>query len=234
MSIADNGERQWLGRLGEAFGDATRRHVYHFVVESSEPPAAAEVALEFGIHRTVARSHLEKLVETGLLQVASRRHAKGGRPAKIYLPAEERFEVIVPPRRYQALATLCLQAMTRLPADVGVEALARDVGRTYGSGLARSVWGEQATGTARPSLMPAVRWLDDAGYRARLEDGHDGKTVLAISNCVYRETADIAPEIVCSFDAGMLCGLVGAGDEQHAQTASIVGGSDLCRHEFKL
>jgi predicted ArsR family transcriptional regulator len=234
MTASGNGERQWLGRLGEAFGDATRRHIYHFVVESAESPAAAEVAVEFGIHRTVARSHLEKLVETGLLQVASRRHAKGGRPAKIYLPAEERFEVIVPPRRFQALATLCLQAMTRLPADVGIEALARDVGRAYGSGLARSVWGEPADGTARRSLEPAVRWLDDAGYRARLEDGNDGKTVLAIANCVYRETADIAPGIVCSFDSGMLCGLVGASDDQHTQTASIVGDSDVCRHEFRL
>jgi predicted ArsR family transcriptional regulator len=234
MSTSGNGERQWLGRLGEAFGDATRRRIYHFVVESAEPPAAAEVAAEFGIHRTVARSHLEKLVETGLLQVASRRRAKGGRPAKIYLPAEERFEVIVPPRRYQALATLCLQAMTRLPVDVGVEALARDVGRAYGSGLARGVWGEQTAGAERPSLEPAVRWLDDAGYRARLEDGHDGKTVLTIANCVYRETVGIAPETVCSFDVGMLCGLVGAGDDQHTQTESIVGGGDVCRHEFRL
>lgn len=234
MTTSGNGERLWLGRLGEAFGDATRRRIYHFVVEAAEPPAAAEVAAEFGIHRTVARSHLEKLVETGLLQVASRRHAKGGRPAKIYLPAEARFEVVVPPRRYQSLATLCLQAMTRLPADVGVEALARDVGRAYGSGVARSAWGEPAAGTTHPSMEPVVRWLDDAGYRARLEDGHDGRTVFTISNCVYREAAGVAPEIVCSFDAGMLCGLVGAGDDQHTQTASIVGGGDVCRHEFTL
>ena len=234
MTTSGNGERQWLGRLGEAFGDATRRRIYHFVVESAAPPSATEVGAVFGIHRTVARSHLEKLVETGLLQVASRRLAKGGRPAKIYLPAEERFEVIVPPRRYQALATLCLQAMTRLPADVGVEALARDVGRAYGGGLVRSVWGEQAAGAPRPSMEPAVRWLGDAGYRARLEDGHDGKTVFAISNCVYREVADVAPEIVCSFDAGMLCGLVGVADDQHTQTDSIAAGGDVCRHEFSL
>jgi len=32
----------------------------------------------------------------------------------------------------------------------------------------------------------------------------------------------------------MLCGLVGASDDQHTQTASIVGDSDVCRHEFRL
>ena len=104
-----------LGRIGEALGDGTRRSLYRHVVESPVPVSAGEVGSVFGLHRTVARSHLEKLVEMGLLQVGTRRRAPGGRPAKVYYPSQERLEVQLPPRRYEWLGRLLVHPLGPFP-----------------------------------------------------------------------------------------------------------------------
>jgi predicted ArsR family transcriptional regulator len=223
-----------LGRIGEALGDGTRRSLYRHVVESPLPVSAGEVGSVFGLHRTVARSHLEKLVEMGLLQVGTRRRAQGGRPAKVYYPSEERLEVQLPPRRYEWLARLLVHLLGRFPGDHSKMAV--EVGREFGRNLASAgvVDGMTTAGDGRLTPHEVVRWLGESGYRANLASGEAPSVTIDVTNCVYQEVAQLAPGVVCGFDQGMICGLLGVEASHHAQLNSIVNGDGFCRHQITV
>ncbi len=223
-----------LGRIGEALGDGTRRSLYRHVVEAQVPLSAGEVGAVFGLHRTVARSHLEKLVEMNLLQVGTRRRAQGGRPAKVYFPSEERLEVQLPPRRYEWLARLLVQLLNRLPGDHADMAV--EVGHEFGRNLARASLVDAVATASETGLSPrqAVKWLGENGYRARLHSGKAPTVTIDVTNCVYQEVAQLSPNVVCGFDRGMICGLLGVKAQDHTQLRSILEGDDFCRHEISL
>jgi predicted ArsR family transcriptional regulator len=223
-----------LGRIGEALGDGTRRSLYRHVVEAPVPLSAGEVGEAFGLHRTVARSHLEKLVEMNLLRVGTRRRAQGGRPAKVYFPSEERLEVQLPPRRYEWLAKLLVQLLNRYPGDHAETAV--EVGQEFGRNLARAslVDGVVAAGEGALSPRQVVEWLGENGYRAELQGGKAPTVTIDVTNCVYQEVAQLSPEVVCGFDRGMICGLLGVRPEDHRQVRSILDGDHYCRHEVSL
>jgi predicted ArsR family transcriptional regulator len=223
--------RQWdlsaLGTVGAALGDSTRFGIYEHVVGALEPVSASEVAAVFGLHRTVARSHLEKLAQAGLLTMGTRRNARGGRPAKVYAPAPSRLDIQVPPRRYQGLAGMLASLADRVHGDP--TALARDVGYEIGREAAA---GLSSDGHGGGDLAAVVAYLGAAGCSPRGERRPDGTVVLEVGNCVYREVAADHPAVVCSLGSGLLCGLLGANPAGHRLTASLLEGDPACVHEF--
>jgi len=224
----------YLGRLADVFGDPTRRGIYRQLHECEAPQSASEVAEVFGLHRTVARAHLEKLLGLGLVQTATRRRAGGGRPAKTYELTDARLEIMLPPRRYERLARLLLRVLVDTFDAEAATAAAVALGRTYGTETAADIAGEGAQAPVRLSAPAVLDWMDAAGYRATLGSNGDGATVIEVHNCIYRELADDYPGIVCGFDKGMLCGLLGIDEQSHRQTHSLSAGDEFCRHEFKL
>lgn len=71
-------------RTARALGTGTRASIYQRLGEHGDPRTVADVADEFNLHPNVARAHLEKLAELGLVTVGQRKHPGGGRPAKLY------------------------------------------------------------------------------------------------------------------------------------------------------
>ena len=51
--------------------------------------------------------------------------------------------------------------------------------------------------------------MDEAGYGVTLDDGAKGVVAVEVRNCVYRELAEEYPDIVCPFDRGTVCGMLG-------------------------
>ncbi len=234
MPVPTDTSAERLDRLADVFGDATRRAVYRHLLDSPEPATAAEVAAVFGLHRTVARAHLERMAEVGLVEVGLRRRPSGGRPAKIYSPTAERLEVIIPPRRYEPLARLLLQVISRLGDDGRAEHLALEAGHAYGEQVARELVNGQAASGRKPTPGQVVSWLEAAGYGVSLDESDREVTALEVTNCVYRELSVDYSDLVCCFDRGMFCGLLDASAEQHVQTRAMAEGADSCRHEFRL
>lgn len=225
----DNAE---LGRIADVFGDPTRRGIYAHLRRAAGPLSASEVAEAFGLHRTVARAHLERLAELDLAVVGTRRKAGGGRPAKTYAISRDRLEVILPPRRYERLAQLLLRLVDeRLPRDDAMSG-ALAMGRLYGEEIAQRLNGGDVTRPLSPQA--AVGWLDAAGYEVRLDESDPAVVAVDVHNCVYRELALDHPHIVCAFDRGTLCGMLGAQSLQHRQPKAIAMGDEYCRHEFRL
>ena len=224
----------YLGRLADVFGDPTRRNIYRHLRGCDTPQSASEVAEVFGLHRTVARAHLEKLGELGLVSTSTRRRPGGGRPAKIYQVTDARLEVMLPPRRYERLARLLLQLVSdTLEPEVAATAAAA-LGRTYGEQMAEEFAGEGVQPPVRLSPRAVMDWMELAGYGAKLSSSGNGETVIEVHNCVYRELSKEYPEVVCAFDRHMLCGMLGVESAIHTQTHALSSGDSYCRHEFKL
>ena len=225
---------RYLGKLADVFGDPTRRGIYRHLRGASEPLTASEVAEVFGVHRTVARAHLEKLAELGLVEFGTRRRSGGGRPAKIYTVTAERLEVMLPPRRYERLSRLLLRLVDRtLEPGVAADA-AFDLGREFGAETAAEIAGDGVQPPIKLAPRAVAAWLDEAGYGVSLDDSAKGVVVVDVHNCVYRELAEEFPDIVCPFDRGTVCGMLGVEPSAHTQTHSMSTGDDYCRHEFRL
>ena len=224
----------YLGRLADVFGDPTRRRIYRHLRGCEQPQSASEVAEVFGLHRTVARAHLERLTELDLVTTATRRRAGGGRPAKIYAVSDARLEIMLPPRRYERLARLLLRLVHETLEPEVATTTAAALGRACGEQTAEEFAGGDTRAPAALSPRAVMDWMDLAGYGATLSSNGHGETVIEVHNCVYRELSEEYPDVVCAFDRGMLCGMLGVDASVHTQTRALSRGDAYCRHEFQL
>lgn len=230
MEVVRDWDLSLLGTLGGALGDATRFAIYRHVVSSPEPVSAGETGAVFGLHRTVARSHLEKLAKAGLVVVGIRRNPRGGRPAKVYAPSSARLEIQLPPRRYEALSALLVRLAARL--DGGSAPLAEEIGCEHGRDIAAGLRDGRSLPDAALDLEGVVGYLRGTGCGPRVVRTDDGTVVVELSNCLYLEVARDHSGLVCAACAGVLCGLLGVDPGAHRRTASVIDGDPACVHEF--
>jgi predicted ArsR family transcriptional regulator len=181
-----------MDRAVSALQDPTRRRILlDFHVHQLEW-TVAEVAKAVGIHRTVAHSHLERLVALGYL-TSSQRRGTTGKPAKLYRLSGRQIELSFPIRRFARLAALLAEG---LEGTRHGDLIARDAGRRYGSSLVR----EQAEAADR-----VLELLGPLGAEYQLVAPDEVRA----DNCVFRETC-AAADVVCELQAGILEGAFGA------------------------
>jgi len=195
-----------LDVLADALGDPTRRGIFKYVAESAEAVTAADVGATFGVHRTVARAHLEKLTDTGLLVSDFRHRAEGGRPPKVYRRSDTRLDLQEPVRQYQMLAELLLHTLERF-GEAG-EVLVGEIGRDFGRQLA-------STAPARDSVEGLLAPLSRAGADMHFEVEAD-RVIVHTGNCLFREIATQQPRLVCLMDKAIVTGLLSSGDRPFA------------------
>jgi len=214
-----------LDLLADALGDPTRRAIFKYVAEAETPVTAADVGATFGVHRTVARAHLEKLLETGLLVTDFLHKPEGGRPPKVYSRSETRLDLQEPVRQYQVLAELLLHTLERF-GDAG-EVLVREIGHDFGRQLAASTDGADDP-TER--LAPLTR----AGADMRVEVDGDRVTVHT-GNCLFREVATRRPRLVCLLDQAIVTGLLSSVERPYVLSTSQRRGEghDVCSLVFE-
>ena len=220
-----------VSAITDAFGDPTRRSIYLYVRDRAptEGPArgvtATSVASEVGVHPNVARHHLEKLAAGGYIEVAARASAdagarRAGRPSKHYVAVGGASEHDLPVRSDDLVLALLGRALAELsPADA--EAIAEDVGSTYGRALAAGLTGEALTSGQR-SLRSAMQAVADAltahGFAARTEQvsatgraasDRQGRLRIVNDHCPFGAVAVDHP-VICAVDRGLVRGMLGA------------------------
>jgi predicted ArsR family transcriptional regulator len=201
------------------------------------PVTADDAAKALGIHRSVARSRLERLAQAGLLRASFARRSGGpgaGRPAKQYSAAPE-SEALELPRRH--LPALVARLLDEVPSD-GREAALRRAGEDFGRDLASAAGLRPCDGAADglEAVCAAVRSL---GFQATL-DGFDGE-VAAISTptCPLRPLVAERLEVAL-VDRGMWAGLVEQGvrgmraDAVECETESCLDGHEACSVLIRL
>ena len=182
METTYDKDGKYLGKLADVFGDPTRRGVYRHLREAAEPVTATEVAEVFGLHRTVARAHLERLCGLGLVESGTRRRTGGGRPAKTYVLTGERLEVMLPPRRYEVLSRALLRLIEDSMEADAASAAAFSLGRTFGEETAADIAGDNVKPPVALAPKAVLAWMDAAGYGVTLSDGAPGLVAVSYTH----------------------------------------------------
>ncbi len=216
-------------RLASVMADGTRFSVYRHLVEAAPRPVSAqEVADRFHLHPNVARLHLNKLEEIGLVVSDTERSGRGGRPYRVYRPSGQSLHLSLPPRDYQLLSELLCQALALL-GDRGLEAL-EEVGRRHGREVARDAVRRlpPEDPLTEEALLGAVAGvLSEQGLLARVAPSERG-TVLTLHNCSFAEVADRFPQLICRLCRGLVQGVLapGAGASPGEAAGAAVRGEE--------
>lgn len=186
----------------EAVGDPELRDALLYARGQARAITADELADEQGVHRNVARSRLERLVEAGLLATAYERRTGrtgpgAGRPAKTYAVMPGLAPIEFPERHYDALLGLLLDGVSakRLHA----------IGVSFGEALARSA-GLRASKVPKRAFEEMCRAVRSLGYQASLEELDGTTAVVATPTCPLRPLVR-AQAKAAEIDRGMWAGL---------------------------
>lgn len=193
-----------------ALAEPIRRALYRYVVAQPGPVNRDQAAAGVDVARHVAKFHLDKLVEDGLLEVTyARPPGRGGpgagRPAKLYHRSPRDLAVSLPPRDYELAGRLLARAVTDAQRD-GVaigDALgraARDTGRALGHRVRDEVGGRPSRATV---LAATTNVLSDCGYEPRVEDGD-----VSLANCPFHALSQDYTDLVCGMNLELMSGLV--------------------------
>lgn len=184
-------------------GEPIRRALYRYVAAQAEPVSRERAAAGVGVPHHVAKFHLDKLEEDGLLDVEYRRPPGrtgpgAGRPAKLYRRSARPIAVHLPERRYELAGRILAEAVSnaeRTGAPVGplVADAARAAGRELGSHAAH----------VDDPLDAAARALSANGYEPRVEGPR-----LTLANCPFHALAASHRDLVCRINRDLVDGLL--------------------------
>lgn len=191
----------------DAIGHGELREALLYVRGSAEPITADDAADALGIHRSVARGRLERLLQAGLLDTSfARRSGRtgpgAGRPAKLYSPAPEVQVLEFPSRR---LAGLVARLLDKVPPD-GRELALRSAGEDFGRDLARAAGLRPSTRVAN-GLQAACAAIRSLGFHATVDTVEGDTAVIKTPTCPLRSLVMERPEAAL-IDRGMWAGLV--------------------------
>ena len=190
--------------------EPSRRALYLYVHGQASAVSRDEAAAGVGVPRHIAKFHLDKLVEAGLLEVVFRRLSGrsgpgAGRPAKLYRCTARELAITLPERRYELAAQLMARAITHarnddVPVADALHSAARDHGRLIGDRVLRRA-GKRASRTALLTAARAV--LDADGYRTTVDPAG-----LTLANCPYRALAAEHTNVICGMNLAIMNGLL--------------------------
>jgi predicted ArsR family transcriptional regulator len=210
-----------------------------YVRGSDAPVTADDAAAALGVHRSVARSRLERLLEAGLLETTfvrrtGRSGPGAGRPAKQYSAAPESEALEIPPRHLPALVARLLD---ELPSEGREEALRR-AGAGFGRDLAR-VAGLRSHARVEDGVEAVCGAVRSLGFHAAVAEVEGDKVVIDTPTCPLRPL--VAERLEVAFvDRGMWAGLVEQGvrgaqaEAVECETHSCLDGTGACSVVIRL
>jgi predicted ArsR family transcriptional regulator len=227
-----------LDRLAAA-GDPQLRRILLYARGRRNPFTAADAALDLDMHRSVARSRLDRLAEAGFLAVtferrSGRRGPGAGRPAKVYRAAPELEGVEFPDRRLAELISLLVD---RVPARGRAKAL-REAGQDFGRQLATTA-GLAPSRNVASGLERVCDALGSLGFQVSIISQEGDRAELASPTCPLRPLVVKCAE-TNRIDHGMWAGLVERGvrgvsaDQVHIETPRCLTRDAACSIQLAL
>jgi predicted ArsR family transcriptional regulator len=181
-----------------------RRRLFDYISKQGKPVGRDEAAEAVGISTKLAAFHLDKLAEAGLLtttfaRLGDRTGPGAGRTSKLYELTDEEFSVSVPPRAYELMGTILVEALenvsTTEKSSVTAQRIAGDAGRS---------WGEGSRNARKGALKAAEDALSLNGYEPyRDPDGRIG-----MRNCPFHHLAQQSPALVCGINHAFVQGIL--------------------------
>ena len=192
--------------LSAVLADDTRYHIYRWIAEQpGDGRHRRRRRGEFGLHPNVARMHLAKLEQAGFLATGFRRAAGGGRPAKLYRLSDMVVTFGFPPRRYELLSRLALDALAAGGTRDDALRVCREAGAAEGrralAGDAEPPRDQAAAAALVASIAEEQGLLPEVAWR-------DGALSVVVNNCSFRELSGADPDLVCAMHRAFLEGIL--------------------------
>lgn len=193
-----------------ALDQPLRRDLYRVLSDRDGWTTRDDAAEALGLARSVAAFHLDKLAESGLVDVRfertnGRTGPGAGRPAKLYRPSHEEVSASVPDRRYDLAGSLLATAVdeaarTGAPVTDCLSATAHAAGCQIGED-ARDAAPSLDGGDDRRQVLEV---LAQHGYQPVLRD-HDE---IALANCPFHRLAEQHRTLLCGMNLDFLRGVL--------------------------
>ena len=192
-----------------ALADETRQALYQHVVGQLDAVTREAAATAVGVPAHIARFHLDKLVEAGLLETEFRRLSGrtgpgAGRPSKLYRRASGTVSVSLPERRYDLVGHVLAGAIERAGGGMPLRQALAEVAHEEGRSIAASaphVLGDD-DGSARLTEV-----LTTQGYEPHSEADERGEAII-LANCPFDSLARDHTELICSANLSLVSGVV--------------------------
>ncbi|MCU9613863.1 helix-turn-helix domain-containing protein [Caldibacillus lycopersici] len=206
-------EQELTLKITNVLADPTRYSIYQYVSNNHRNVSVQDIAEEFHIHPNVARLHLSKLEDVGMLRSENQKTGKGGRPSRLYRLSDEVVELNFPFRDYRLLAKIALETMVCL-GPAASNAL-YETGKRYGLEIMGNLLVKRNINKDQLSFNQKVELLKTSSSMLGLnpdiyikEDNH--KLFFQIFNCPFKEVASQQKDITCDLHIAFLKGLVEA------------------------
>ena len=192
--------------LSAVLADETRYRIYRSIAERPQHDVTvADVAEEFGLHPNVARMHLSKLEQAGFLRTDLRHTSGGGRPAKLYRLSDLVVSFGFPPRRYELLSRLALDALAAGGSRQDALRVCVEAGAAEGR---RALDGEPGPPTDRAEAAALVGRVAEAQGLLPEVGWKTGGLEVVVNNCTFRELSGADPDLVCAMHRAFLEGVL--------------------------
>ncbi|WP_102027035.1 helix-turn-helix transcriptional regulator [Salirhabdus sp. Marseille-P4669] len=177
-------------RITNVLSDETRLNIYDYIAKKHNSVNVQEIADTFHIHPNVARLHLTKLEDIGMIIGRLQKNPKGGRPFRIYELSEEVIKLQFPFRDYEMLAKIALETLLSL-GEQGKNALV-ETGRKFGHQIMAKTYPDLDVQTL--TAEEKIKLLKDASVMLGLEPEFDYNPsndtyTYKIYNCPFKEIA---------------------------------------------
>ena len=191
-----NGDREL--QTHKALGDVSRVRILE-ELQTRGRLDSRELGRRLGLHPNTIRSHVERLIEAGLVRVGLAPAAGRGRPRVLY---EAVIDLVTPIEGgYRLLAEILAGYVASIEHP---QAAAESAGRAWGRYLT-----ERPQPFARVSAQEAtekvVRLFTDLGFMPEAVDHPSGRKIL-LHRCPFRRVAESNPEVACAVHLGLLKG----------------------------
>lgn len=193
-----------------ALGDPIRRGLYEFVVAHDGPVNRDMAAAGVDIARHVAKFHLDKLEEEGLLEVEYRRPSGrsgpgAGRPTKYYRRTSREISVSLPERHYDLAGRVLAQAIIAFQEKAIPIALALETSaNNFGQLMAQEVKSKLDKHSSKTKVKAAItEVLAEHGYEPRKEEGR-----LLLANCPFHSLAQEYTALICGINHNLMNALI--------------------------
>lgn len=211
----DMGKKAFNSEIAEivsvaALRDPIRRALYEFVAARGESVNRDMAAAGVKLARHVAKFHLDKLEEEGLLEVEYRRPSGkqgpgAGRPTKYYRRASREITVSLPKRHYDLAGRLLAKAITvsqeiAIPISSALEKSAQ----SFGQIMAEEVKVKLDNHPSKANVVSAVtEVLSEHGYEPRSENNR-----ILLANCPFHMLAQEYTALICGINHDLIDALI--------------------------
>jgi predicted ArsR family transcriptional regulator len=210
-------------RTHRVLSGVSRVAVLELLRSAGAPLDVQAISEQVGLHTNTVRSHLDQLVEAGLVVRAVQSRSTPGRPRVV-------FHATATPRpgtedSYQLLAEILASGIR--DGEPAPGAVAAEAGRRWGQNVEEKAGARKERVDAAHAIDRLVTVLDEIGFEPTIgapppteTDPRvgDGATVIELHRCPFYDVARDHTDVVCAVHLGLIQGAL---DQMQAPPSAI-------------